>query len=322
MRKRPGRCGFQRPGIEMLESRLAPTGNLASLLGLSSIQAAYPAATGAGYTVALLDTGINYNLPSLGGGVGPGHRVVYAYNYINNTTNALDDNGHGTFLANMIGSSSPTDPGIAPNVQFADLKVLGSDLNGPWTAVESALQWVIANKYKYNIVAVNMSLGSGNFTTDRFSFLETDLTNLKNMGVFIAAASGNNFASGASVPGLSYPAVDPDVVSVGATWAGSYGAQTFNGATDYTTALNQRLAATSRRAATTPSGHSRPPSAWITTIGMNGSETTMGGTSMATAVVTGAAVLLHEVLDQSGQSARTTEQDLLQLMQADRNQGG
>ena len=49
---------------------------------------------------------------------------------------------------------------------------------------------------------------------------------------------------------------------------------------------------------------------------MNGTETTFGGTSMATAVVTGAAVLLHQVLDQTGQAALATEQDLLQLMQS------
>ena len=158
--------------------------------------------------------------------MGPGHRVVYGYNFVNNTTNALDDNGHGTFLANMIGSSNPSDPGIAPKVQFADLKVLDSNMNGPWTAIDNALQWVIANKSTYNIVAVNLSLGSGNYTSDQFNFLENDLANLKSMGVFIAAASGNNFAGNNSQPGLSYPAVDPDVVSVGATWAGNFGAQT------------------------------------------------------------------------------------------------
>src|ERR1035438_4504472 len=99
--------------LEILEDRLAPTGNLQSILGLSQIQAAFPSANGAGYTVALLDTGINYNLSSLGGGIGQGYRVVYGYNFVNNTPNALDDNGHGTFLANMIGSSAPSDLGIA-----------------------------------------------------------------------------------------------------------------------------------------------------------------------------------------------------------------
>src|ERR1019366_7919604 len=152
-RKSPRQAGFPRPAAEILENRLAPAGNLQSVLGLSQIQAAYPNVNGAGYTVALLDTGMNYNLPSLGGGIGAGYRVVYGYNFVNNTPNAQDDNGHGTFLANMIGSSDPMDPGIAPRVQFADLKVLDSNLSGPWTALDNALQWVIANKYTDNIVA-------------------------------------------------------------------------------------------------------------------------------------------------------------------------
>ena len=42
-----------------------------------------------------------------------------------------------------------------------------------------------------------------------------------------AVASGNNFATYNSTPGLAYPAVNPDVVSVGATWAGNYGSVSF-----------------------------------------------------------------------------------------------
>lgn len=298
--------------VEILEDRITPTGNLQSLLGLNQLQAAFPTVTGAGETVALLDTGINYNLPSLGGGIGPGYRVVYGYNFVNNTTDALDDNGHGTFLANMIGSSNPSDLGIAPNVQFADLKVLDANMNGSWTAIENALAWVIANKTRYNIVAVNMSLGSGDYSSDDYDLLESDIATLKNMGVFIASASGNNFATNGSVPGLAYPAVDPDVVSVGATWAGSYGSQTVDGATDNSTAVNQLADFTQRDAALSILA----PGAWITTIGMAGTETEMGGTSMATAVVTGAAVLLNQELTQLGQSSLTSELDILQLMQS------
>jgi Subtilase family len=301
-----------RLAVEVLEDRLAPAGNLQSLLGLSQLQSEFPSVTGAGYTVALLDTGINYNLSSLGGGVGTGHRVIYAYNFLNNSSNALDDNGHGTFLANMIGSSSSSDLGIAPQVQFADLKVLDSNMNGSWTAIENALQWVIDNKVQDNIVAINMSFSSGNYSTDDYDLVESDLATLKSMGVFISVASGNNFATYNSAPGLSYPAVDPDVVSVGATWAGSYGAQTYNGATDNSTALNQFADFTQRNGNLSILA----PGAWITTIGMSGSETTLGGTSMATAVVTGAAVLLHQELDQAGESSQTGEQDLLQLMQS------
>src|ERR1043165_4725539 len=206
--------------VEVLEDRVVPAANsdFRGLIGLDTVQALYPY-RGTGYTVAVLDTGINYNLSSLGGGIGPGHRVLYGYNFLNNTTNALDDNGHGTFLAGEIGNSDPNLPGIAPSVQFVDLKVLDSNMNGSWTAIDNALKWVIQNQQAYNIVALNLSFASVNYLTDSFTTLETEFTTLKNMGVFTAVASGNNFAVYNSQPGLAYPAVDPDVVSVGATWA-------------------------------------------------------------------------------------------------------
>ncbi len=297
--------------VEQLEDRVTPTATFQSDIGLNQVQSAY-AYKGAGETVALLDTGINYNLPSLGGGVGTGHRVVYQYNFLTNTANALDDNGHGTFIANMIGSSDPTNPGIAPQVQFADLKVLDSNMNGTWTAVENALQWVINNKSQYNIVAVNMSFGSGNYTGDQFNVVESEVAQLKSMGVFIAAASGNDYAADNSQLGLSYPAVDPAIVSVGATWTDNFGSQTVLGATDYTTATNQIASFTQRDSAL----DILAPGVWDTAIGMNGTAIEMGGTSMATGVVTGAAVLMDQALIATGQTSKANEAGILQIMQS------
>ncbi len=141
---------------------------------------------GAGYSVAIIDTGIDYNNPNLGGGFGPGYRVIAGYDFVNNDADPMDDNGHGTLLASVIGSSSTTAPGIDPAVNFIDLKVLDSQMNGSWTNIDSALQWVISHKAQYNIVAVNLSLGSGNYTTNPYSLLENDFTSLKSMGVFTA----------------------------------------------------------------------------------------------------------------------------------------
>ena len=75
------------------------------IINLPEAQASYPY-RGDGYSVAILDTGINYNLPDLGGGWG--HRVIAGWNFINNTSDPMDDNGHGTFVAGEIGSSSST----------------------------------------------------------------------------------------------------------------------------------------------------------------------------------------------------------------------
>ena len=100
--------------------------------------------------------------------------------------------------------------GIAPNVDFVALKVLDSTGSGTFGNVDLALQWVAAHQAQYNIVAVNMSLGSGNYTADPFTFLETDFQTLVKDNVFISVAAGNSYYTYGSAPGLAYPAVSPN----------------------------------------------------------------------------------------------------------------
>src|SRR5205807_3241141 len=181
------------------------------LIGLDRSFAGYPY-RGDGYTVAVIDTGIDYTHAALGGGWGK--RVVAGWDFVNNDADPIDDNGHGTHVAGIIGSSDATYTGIAPNVHFVALKVLDASGSGSFGAVEDALQWVIDHRAQFNIVAVNLSLGSGDYTSNPYTFLDTDLSSLTQQGVFIAVASGNNFYSFNSQQGLAYPAVDPYAVSV------------------------------------------------------------------------------------------------------------
>src|SRR2546423_199358 len=103
---RAGRAARTRLRVESLEERLAPAVNsdFRGIIGLDAVQANYPY-RGQGYSVAVLDTGINYNDPYLGGGWGK--RVVAGWNFIANNGNPMDDNGHGTFVAGEIASSNP-----------------------------------------------------------------------------------------------------------------------------------------------------------------------------------------------------------------------
>ena len=58
------------------------------------------------------------------------------------------------------------------------------------------------------------------------------------------------------------------------------------------------------------------PGAWITSDGLHNTTSTMAGTSMSTAVVSGAAVLIHEAYDKTGRSALATQDNILKVMQA------
>ncbi len=289
----------------------SPTNNsFGSLIGLNQVLAD-TSYRGAGYSVAVIDTGINYNDPNLGGGWGK--RVIAGWNFVANTSNPMDDNGHGTFVASEIASSSSTYAGVAPDVNLVALKVLDSTGSGTYASVLSALNWVVAHRTQYNIVAVNLSLGSGNYTVNPYTYLESDFATLKADGVFIAVAAGNDYYTDSSQPGLDYPAISSNVVSVGAVWDGSFGPIAWaNGARDYSTAADQIVSFSERSAALSILA----PGAIVTGDGLSGGTITMAGTSMATPVITGAAVILHEALVDDGLSQDANETYILSLMQS------
>lgn len=281
------------------------------LIGLNQVRQQFPSYTGAGYSVAVIDTGINYNHPALGGGWG--QRVIAGWDFVNNDPDPMDDNGHGTHVAGIIGSSDATYRGIAPDVNLIALKVLNASGSGSFAAVESALQWVSANQARFNIVAVNMSLGAGNYQYNPYTFLEDDFQRLVNQGVFISVAAGNGFYSYSSQPGLSYPAVSPLVVSVGAVYDANFGSVGWSsGAADYTTAAD-RLASFSQRFG---SLSLVAPGAILTSTYLGTSYASMAGTSMATPVVAGSAVLLHQALDATGQGGQANQSNIASIMRA------
>ena len=123
-----------------VQATAATNASFGSQIGLDQVLGS-TSYRGDGYSVAVIDTGINYNDPNLGGGWGK--RVIAGYDFVNNDSDPMDDNGHGTFVASEIGSSSTVYSGVAPNVNLIDLRVLdgsgsGSDRLAWMPAVASA----------------------------------------------------------------------------------------------------------------------------------------------------------------------------------------
>ena len=99
--------------------------------------------TGAGIKVAVMDTGIDYDHPDLGGCFGPGCRVAKGWDFVGDAFNADDTspsynpvptpdpypddcNGHGTHVAGIIGVNGAV-TGVAPDVTFGAYRVFGCD---------------------------------------------------------------------------------------------------------------------------------------------------------------------------------------------------
>lgn len=212
-----------RHSFECLESRrlLAVTSAYQRLIDLDDLQASQPTLDGRGQTIAVIDTGVDYRRSELGGGFGPSFKVVGGFDFVDNDADPLDTDGHGTAVASTIAASAYSTggqsySGIAPAAKIVALRVGVGTEGIPDSRIEQALRWVINNAESFGISVVNLSLGSGSFTSATSDRVFSDeLATLADMDIFIAAASGNSGDSTLSGQGIAYPAADPNVFAVG-----------------------------------------------------------------------------------------------------------
>lgn len=207
--------------VEPLEARLlmrhSSWGANPHLIRQDAALAAFPGVTGKGESIAVIDTGIDYTSPVLGGGTGRGYKVRSGWNFIDNNSNYMDYDGHGTAVASVIGAEafkfrSHIYQGVAPDAQLIALKVDDGVNNPPASRIRAALQWVLNNAHYFNIVSVNISEGdNGQYYDKTYSSQYSDLlAQCAARGIFVAAAAGNDGWSN----GIEYPAADPNTVGV------------------------------------------------------------------------------------------------------------
>lgn len=244
---------------------------------------------GQGLAVVVIDTGADLNHAYFGPDVnkdGVADRIVFQYDFAGkNDSNASDGQGHGTHVAGIIGSSDSTYAGVAPGVNLIVLKVLDDSGRGYGSDIVEALNWVVSNFEKYNIAAVNMSLGDSTFSTSPVAgYASTQFKTLANNGVVVVSASGNDYKG---VQGVSYPSSDPFSLSVGAVWAGagSLGSDQ-TGVTDAIAVFSQRDDTESDIFA---------PGVYIDSAKLDGTHVKMSGTSMASPEIAGMVTLAQQL---------------------------
>ncbi|CAN5374418.1 hypothetical protein BH09PLA1_BH09PLA1_37860 [soil metagenome] len=213
---------FERRVLLSFPGNWGPT---ALLINQDEAASVFPAITGAGVSVAIIDSGINYTLDALGGGFGKGKKVVAGYDFIDHDDDPMDEDGHGTEVAGVI-ASAPFElkgfhySGIAPGANLVALRVTQGDAGASDTHIEQALRWVIDHHTDYAIRVVNISLGSGNYGADQTnSQLSDELKKLADLDIAVFAASGNSGDTIEGSMGIAYPAADPSVYSVGSVTA-------------------------------------------------------------------------------------------------------
>jgi hypothetical protein len=302
--------------LEALEDRrlMAVTwGFWPSLIGQDKVVQNYPWLNGSGFGVAVIDKGIDYWHPALGGNRATSTkspRIVNVHDYRDgdndpfpSESEATDPTSpHGTGVAGIL-VALPYDKsghyqGILQNSLLYNLR---TDRFNSQNTIKQALDWVVANHTQYNITAINLTDFVG--TSASSPVYASEVQALWNAGVFIVTPVANDWNNPASPKApIGYPAKSPYVYGSGG--AGNY----VNGSVD-PTVLNPKtergpgldIVSQSTRVTLPYYTPSTDTDTWV----VNGGE----GNSWGTPTVTGTAVLLQQI------DPTITPAEIMQILQ-------
>jgi hypothetical protein len=142
------------------------------------------ALTGRGIKVAVVDTGIDYEHPALGGCFGSGCKVTGGWDFVNNDPFPLDDHGHGTHVAGIIASADTIYRGVAPEATLLAYKAC--DQSGACYA--SHIISAINRAVEQEAQIINLSL-SGEGKPD--SPLSVAVDKAVEQGAIVVVSAGN-----------------------------------------------------------------------------------------------------------------------------------
>ncbi|MFC4064688.1 S8 family peptidase [Actinoplanes subglobosus] len=165
---------------------------------------AWQKSTGAGVTVAVIDSGVDATHPDLAANVISGYDAT-----TDRAGSTTDRHGHGTHVAGTIAAVTGNATGVsgfAPDVKIMPVKVLGDNGSGNMSDTAEGITWAA----DHGAQVINMSLGG----TQKVTAVSNAITYARSKGVTVVAAVGNSRQQGSPT---SYPAADAGVIGVAAT---------------------------------------------------------------------------------------------------------
>jgi subtilisin family serine protease len=178
---------------------------------------------GDGIRVAVMDTGVDYLHPDLGGCFGPGCRVEMGYDLVGDAYDAvtsptpvpdpdpMDCNGHGTHVSGIVGADghglAGHVTGVAPHVKFHAYRVFGCNGSTSDDIMLKAMEMILAD----GADVLNMSIGSA-FEDWSESPTAAGSDRLVRKGIVVVASAGNSGANGTYSTGA--PSTGKKVISV------------------------------------------------------------------------------------------------------------
>ena len=208
--------------------------------------------------VAVIDTGVNYRHTDLVGKVLPG------WDFVNNDSDALDDQGHGTSVAGAVAAYGNNGKGVAGvnwSAAILPVKVLDSYGSGAYSDVAQGIVYAADRGAKI----INLSLGG----PDASSVMQDAVNYAVSKGCLVICAAGN---AGTSAP--MYPGACKGSFAVSAT-------DSSDKITNWSSYGNHVSVSA--------------PGLNILTTTMDGSYATVSGTSFSSPIVAGVASLVWGV---------------------------
>ncbi|WP_439661553.1 S8 family peptidase [Lentzea sp. HUAS TT2] len=213
--------------------------------------------TASNVTAYVLDTGIRKTHSEFEG------RASDGYDFIDNDAVAQDCQGHGTHVAGTVAGKTY---GVAKKAKLVGVRVLDCNGSGAWDGIIRGIDWVTANGKKPAVV--NMSLGGSGTNAS----LENAVKRSIGAGITYVLAGGN---SGQDACNFT-PARTPEAITVGASDRADKRSIWTAGSSNYGKCLDIWA----------------PGSDIVSASHSNDTGTrSMGGTSMASPHVAGAAAL-------------------------------
>jgi hypothetical protein len=239
--------------------------------------------------VAVIDSGIDYTHPDLAANVWAAPRAftvtlssrtvscaagTRGYNAVTKTCDPMDDNGHGTHVAGIIGAVGNNGIGMTGvnwNASMMAVKILGVDGLGTIADAIEAIDFIVETKAALgadaNVRVMNASWGVGEFS----QALDAEIAIANNYDILFVASAGSEGQNNDASPHFPASGIAANIISVGSI--------------DNTGAL-----AGHSNYGSTSVDLAAPGDSALSTL-PNGGYGTMSGSSMAAPFVSGAAAL-------------------------------
>ena len=177
--------------------------------------------TGKDITIAIIDTGIDYNHPDLGGCLGQGCKIEGGYDFVNNDADPMDDHGHGTHVAGIAAGNGDL-KGVAPDAKLYAYKVLSAEGYGSEAVIISAIERAADpnqdGDFSDKLDIISLSLGGPGNPDGPMS---QAINNAVKGGVVVVVAAGN---AGPVLETIGSPGNARKAITVGATYKKNYNA--------------------------------------------------------------------------------------------------